>query len=100
MENIVLTQLSIPEVRQLFRQELENFFTARPPAPPNSAASTEDLYTRQRTAKKLKISLPTLDDYTRRGIIKGYRVGRRVLYRPDDVEAALKEINTVKYQRA
>jgi excisionase family DNA binding protein len=26
MENLVFTQLSIPEVRQLFRQELESFF--------------------------------------------------------------------------
>lgn len=28
MENLVFTQLSIPEVRQLFRQELEAFFAA------------------------------------------------------------------------
>lgn len=100
MENLVFTQLSIPEVRQLFRQELEQFFTDRPPVPPTSAISAEDLYTRQTTAAKLKISLPTLDDYTRRGFIRGCRVGRRVLYRPEDVEAALKEINTVKYQRS
>lgn len=99
MENVVFTQLSIPEVRQLFRQELEQFFTSRPPVLPTSAASIEELYTRQITAHKLKISLPTLDDYTRRGIIRGCRVGRRVLYRPEDVEAALKEINSVKYQR-
>ena len=26
MENLVFTQLSIPEVRQLFREELENYF--------------------------------------------------------------------------
>jgi excisionase family DNA binding protein len=26
MENLVFTQLSVPEVRQLFRQELESFF--------------------------------------------------------------------------
>ncbi|AKD58276.1 hypothetical protein SD10_01595 [Spirosoma radiotolerans] len=100
MENLVFTQLSIPEVRQLFRQELEQFFKALPCAPPKSAINAENLSTRQKTAKKLNISLPTLDDYTRRGIIRGYRVGRRVLYRPEDVEAALTEINTVKYQRA
>ncbi|GAB3509826.1 hypothetical protein GCM10027341_47370 [Spirosoma knui] len=99
MENVVFTQLSIPEVRQLFRQELEHFFTDRPSAPPTSAVNAENLSTRQKTAKQLNISLPTLDDYTRRGIIRGYRVGRRVLYRPEDVEAALTEINSIKYQR-
>ncbi|CCH55580.1 hypothetical protein BN8_04847 [Fibrisoma limi BUZ 3] len=99
MENVVFTQLSIPEVRQLFRQELEQFFKERPPVPPFSLINIENYYTRKITAKKLKISLPTLDDYTRRGIIRGCRVGRRVLYRPEDVDAALKEINSVKYQR-
>ncbi len=29
MENLVFTQLSIPEVRQLFRQELESYFAER-----------------------------------------------------------------------
>ena len=29
MENLVFTQLSIPEVQQLFRQELEKFFTGQ-----------------------------------------------------------------------
>lgn len=28
MENLVFTQLSIPEVKQLFRQELESFFNS------------------------------------------------------------------------
>ncbi|WP_083928199.1 helix-turn-helix domain-containing protein [Spirosoma panaciterrae] len=83
MQNVVFTQLSIPEVRQLLRQELEQFFTDRPFVSSTSTLPIEDLYTRQETAQKLKISLPTLDDYTRRGIIRGCRVGRRVLYRPE-----------------
>ncbi len=29
MENLVFTQLSIPEVKQLFREELENFFAEK-----------------------------------------------------------------------
>ena len=29
MENLVFTQLSIPEVQQLFRKELENFFAEK-----------------------------------------------------------------------
>jgi len=30
MENLVFTQLSIPEVRQLFREELARFFNENP----------------------------------------------------------------------
>ncbi|HEX8197591.1 MAG TPA: helix-turn-helix domain-containing protein [Pyrinomonadaceae bacterium] len=30
MENLVFTQLSVPEVRKLFREELETFFAEKP----------------------------------------------------------------------
>lgn len=54
--------------------------------------SEEILYTREETAKRLSISLPTLNEYTKRGIIIGNRLGRRVLYKQSDIEAALKAI--------
>ena len=38
MENLVFTQLSIPEVRQLFRQELEAFFAEHAPTSPQPEA--------------------------------------------------------------
>ena len=30
MENLVFTQLSVPEIRQMFRQELETYFESNP----------------------------------------------------------------------
>ena len=38
MQNLVFTQLSIPEVRQLFRDELANFFSQNQIAAPQSEA--------------------------------------------------------------
>ncbi len=35
MQNLVLTQLTVPEVQQLFRQELERFFTEQSLNPKN-----------------------------------------------------------------
>lgn len=35
MQNLVFTQLSIPEVRQLFREELQQFFTEQQTSKPN-----------------------------------------------------------------
>ena len=55
---------------------------------------------RNEVAKLLKISLPTLNDYTKRGIIKGSRVGTRVLYSEADIKEAVKEIPKLKYKRA
>jgi excisionase family DNA binding protein len=46
--------------------------------------------TRKETAQKLKISLPTLSKHERTGLLKSERIGRRVLFSEDDIEAYLK----------
>ncbi|HEX2920925.1 MAG TPA: DNA-binding protein [Bacteroidales bacterium] len=55
--------------------------------------------TRKETAARLRITLVSLDKYTAAGIIKGSRVGRRILYSEDDINNAVKEIATSKYRR-
>lgn len=57
-------------------------------------------YTREEVAKLLKITLPTLNFYTKRGIIKGSRLGTRVLYDEESVKQAVKEIPAQKYKRS
>ena len=52
--------------------------------------------TRKETAEMLNISLPTLNQYTKKRILTGYRVGARVLYKQSEIELALKQI---KYGR-
>ena len=52
--------------------------------------------TRKETAEMLNISLPTLNQYTKKRILTGYRVGARVLYKQSEIESALTQI---KYGR-
>ncbi|WMI66718.1 helix-turn-helix domain-containing protein [Aestuariibaculum sp. YM273] len=52
------------------------------------------LLTRQDTAKALCISLPTLNQWTKEGVIKAHRIGNRVLYRLEDINDALTEVKT------
>lgn len=47
--------------------------------------------TRKETAAKLRVSLPTLADWTRIGILKSKRIGSRILYLSTDVDAAIKD---------
>jgi excisionase family DNA binding protein len=61
--------------------------------------ASEEYLTREETAKKLKISLPTLDGYTKKGVIEGYRLGTLVRYKKVEVEASLKQIPIIKYRR-
>lgn len=61
--------------------------------------SEPKFYTRKETAKKLHISLTTLDTYTRFGILNAIKVGHRVLYKADDLNDSLTEkINQIKHK--
>ena len=47
------------------------------------------LRTREEVCEILKISLPTLDGYAKRGIIKKCKVGTRILYSEKEIERVL-----------
>lgn len=68
-----------------------------------SAMQTKELtprfLSRQEVANLLKISLPTLNEYTRTGIIKGSRIGSRILYAESDIKESVKDIPARKYRR-
>ena len=49
------------------------------------------LYKRKDAAIRLQISLPTLDAWTRAGIINGRRIGTRIYYTDKDINDALKK---------
>lgn len=50
---------------------------------------TTVLLTRKETAQYLRVSLPTLNELTKRGVIVGQRIGGRLLYSEGAINAAL-----------
>ena len=66
------------------------FIGIQQPAPAPPAAK---YLTRKETAEQLNVSLPTLNQYTKRNLITGYRFGVRVMYKTTDIEASLKNMN-------
>ena len=66
-----------------FRAELQKFsLNFKPAAPPT-------YLTRQEVAKILKISLVTISDWNRKGILKPYRLGNLVRYKSSELDQAL-----------
>jgi excisionase family DNA binding protein len=60
------------------------------------------LWDKRETAKALSISVRHLEDLTKEGVIKAVRLGRRALYDPADLRAAietLKDAPAVKQSR-
>ena len=79
MEQIQITQLSPETFRELvsevIREQIEDFHKD----PPDQLITREDL------SRKLKISLPTISQYTKDGILKGRKIGNRIYYRWSEV---------------
>ena len=96
MENLILSPIPITELQKFIsdtiREEMQKIAT--PPPPPKT-----EFITRNQTAQILGVSLPTLNDWTKRGLIIGYRIGTRVRYKKAEILEAVKQIQTLKYRR-
>ena len=62
--------------------------------------NTPELLTRKQTAKFYGISLPTLNEWTKNGIIPAKRIGGSVRYEKQVVLNSLNDMKTLKYRRA
>lgn len=72
---ILLVDISTDEFKEIIRQVIKEAI------PQNSTSSSEPkLLTSKEAAQLLRISLPTLWDYRKRGIIKATRIGNKVLF--------------------
>lgn len=49
----------------------------------------KEYLTRKDVARKLEITLQTLNDWTRKGLLTAYKIGRRVYYKQSEVNNAL-----------
>ena len=92
INNDFLLSFPIDLLATKIAEKLQPYFSTQ-----NIEQPQEEGYrTRNETSKMLNISLPTLNVYTQKGILTGYRVGRRVLYKQSEIESALTKI---KYGR-
>lgn len=96
-QQIVLSPLPLTDLVGHIARAVRSEMDARPlaPTPPR-----EELLTREEAAELLGITLPTLRDYTRRGLVEGYRIGARVRYKRTEVLNSLQRIRIAKPQRA
>lgn len=94
MINLQIENVSVSEFSETLRQVVREELSAMQPKPP-----TSNYLTRIEVSKLLKISLPTLNEYTRKGIIRGSRIGSRVLYLESDIASSVTDIPSIKYRR-
>ena len=81
-------------ISEAIKNELQNLNTKEPTTPKKGVYGS-----RKEVAKELRITLPTLHEYTKNGTLKGYRIGGRVLYKWTEVFESLDMIQSLKYKR-
>lgn len=94
MDQMILHTLSPEELREIISREIRD---AIKELPKQSTPPAEILLTRKEAADKLNISLVTLNDWTKRGLIPSYTIGGRVLYKDSEIIDALHKTEKVKY---
>ncbi|MHB8259921.1 MAG: helix-turn-helix domain-containing protein [Bacteroidia bacterium] len=101
MEQIILSGLTVEQFGQIIgdkvKEVLEQKEQAKKQVPPS--IKEEKFISRKETAKLLHISLPTLNEWTKEGTLKSYRIGTRVLYKPDEVIETVTQRNFTNCER-
>jgi hypothetical protein len=95
MEQILLNGITTEDLKNIIRDVLSENRTISNP----QLTSNKDLLKRSDVSKLLRISLTTLNDWTKRGLLQSYRIGNRVFYKPDEVEESLMQVKNLKYKR-
>ena len=88
MENVFLTSLTTPEVRHMFREELEKFFDDNKPHQ-QPEPDREQTFSIAGLAEYLCCTKATIHAYKKRNVFPYYQTGRTVFFKKSEVDAAL-----------
>jgi excisionase family DNA binding protein len=96
MQQTILYVLTLEDLKNTFSEVVKKEIT---PLIQNNTTSKnqEKLLSRFEVAKLLKISLTTLNDRTKRGLIPAYRLGNRVYYKPEEIENSLIKVRNINH---
>jgi excisionase family DNA binding protein len=97
MKELILNSIDEKELRALIKEVLTETFRDKKPEAEHKSDSI--LKNRFEVVELLKISLPTLNNWTKQGILQSYRIGNRVLYKENEVIQALTATKNLKYKR-
>jgi len=97
MNSIILQGINTDDLKRLLKEVLEESFNNN--VRPKEEVKNKTYLNRFEVAEMLKISLPTLNNWSKSGILQSYRIGNRVLYKPDEIEKAVQVVKNLKYKR-
>ena len=94
-KNLIFSQFSIDELKNVISETVRAEMQKNISEPKQQT----EFITRHETAEILGISLPTLNEWTKQGIVIGYRIATRVRYKKGEILNSLNQVQTMKYRR-
>lgn len=89
IQNITVKELSAL-IAETVENKIQSFLQEKPEV---------KYLSRIETASLLGISLVTLNEWTKKGVLTAYRINTRIRYKSNEVEKAIKEIESIKFKR-
>ncbi len=97
MTQILLNGVSLNQLLDQIGRLIDSRLGSTAPQQPKNDRSK--FISRQEVSKLLMISLPTLNEYTKLGWLQSYKLGKRVLYKQEEVLACVDQVATYKYKK-
>jgi excisionase family DNA binding protein len=97
MNSIILQGINTDDLKKLFKEVLEESFKQN--SNKKEEPNRKPYLNRFEVAELLKISLPTLNNWSKSGIIQSYRIGNRILYKTEEIDQAIQAVKNLKYKR-
>lgn len=97
MSQVLFTGINLNELLEKIGQVIDSKLSQV--ATQNTKQNQSSFITRQDVSKLLKISLPTLNEWTKLGWLQSYKLGNRVLYKQDEIEEAVAKVATFKFRK-
>ena len=95
MGQILFTGITVNDLLLQIEQLIEAKFSSRPQNENNQSG----YLSRKEVAKLLKITLPTLHDWTKLNYLRAYKIGTRVLYKELEVIETLEKVPSFKHRK-
>lgn len=95
MEQIILVGTHLEDLLSRIEQIIDKRLNSLSPQKPEES----EYITRKEVAKLLKVTLPTLHDWTKLGWLQSYKIGNRVLYKQKEIEESLHQVLFHKHKK-
>lgn len=95
MNNIILSAVTLNDL--LF--QIEQIIDTKICVKQQKTQPVSDYVTRQEVCSILKITLPTLNHYSKEGFLTSYKIGSRVLYKKSEINEAIETLAQFKFKK-